>query len=142
MKFRVSGKTYEIELDPETLMGDELLVVEDHVGMDLQEWGAKLASGRFGIRDILVLTFLAERRGGGVLPWDQFVKTIAPLTFRVLGDDKPAEQPAVEQPALVSEVGTALHEAIADHPAEPEDSEQPVKKTRRRKTSPAAEDAA
>lgn len=132
MKFTVSGRQYEIELDPATLMGDELLAVEDHARMDLQEWAQKLATGQFGFRDILLITFLADRRTGGVLPWEQFVKTIAPLTFRVVDDD-----PAVTPP--VSEVAAALRAAVEtpDKTDEPETPDEPpaeaVKKPARRR---------
>lgn len=89
VRFQVSGQTYEIDLAPEKLMGDELMLLDDTLPVGWSErWGAM----DLGARDVTVLTYLAARRAGDERPFDQFVKTIAPLTFQVLSGDeaKPA----------------------------------------------------
>lgn len=95
MRFSVSGTVYEFEPDPERLMGDELLLIEDQMGGDLQAWGARLTAGRFGVRDILLITFLAARRLGETRPWAEFITTVAPLTFQTVDDEPPAPPVAV-----------------------------------------------
>jgi hypothetical protein len=86
LKFEVSGQRYEIDLSPEKLMGDELLLIDDQLE---QGWAHRWANEEFGVRDIVVLTYLSAKRNGEERPFAEFVKTIAPLTFREL-DEKPA----------------------------------------------------
>lgn len=88
MKFEVSGKRYEFDPDPARLMGDEFLLVEDHLGMPVTEWGQRLTEQKFGVRDILLITYLAARRQGERAEWAEFIRTVAPLTFRT-ADDTP-----------------------------------------------------
>jgi hypothetical protein len=88
-KFEVSGQAYEIDLAPEKLMGDELLLLEDKLPTG---WAQRWASLELGPRDIVVLTYIAAKRVGEARPFDEFVKTIAPLTFQER-EDKPAVQP-------------------------------------------------
>lgn len=86
LKFEVSGQVYEIDLSPEIMMGDELLLIEDKLSTG---WAHRWAAMDFGLRDIVVLTYLAAKRGGDPRPFDEFVKTIAPLTFQEV-EEKPA----------------------------------------------------
>jgi hypothetical protein len=96
MRFEVSGKRYEFDPDPALLMGDELMLIEDHIGSTIAEWGSRLAAQRFGIRDILLIAFLAARRQGQTTGWAEFIATVAPLTFRVVDDlEAPAVSPTV-----------------------------------------------
>ena len=89
LKFQVSGQVYEIDLAPEKLMGDELLLLDDRLPAG---WAQRWAAMEFGPRDIVVLTYLAAKRGGDQREFSEFVKTIAPLTFRPI-EDKPADKP-------------------------------------------------
>lgn len=87
VRFQVSGQTYEIDLAPEKLMGDELMLLDDMLPPGWpQRWGVL----DLGARDVTVLTYLAAKRAGDQRPFDEFVKTIAPLTFTVLDDEKPS----------------------------------------------------
>ena len=85
LRFEVSGQVYEIDLSPENMMGDEILLLEDQLPAGYaQRWVAS----EFGVRDIVVLAYLAAKRGGDQREFSEFVKTIAPLTFRPLEDEK------------------------------------------------------
>lgn len=90
LKFEVSGQRYEIDLTPEKLMGDELLLIDDQLK---PEWAHRWARGEFDVRDIVVLTYLSAKRNGEERPFAEFVKTIAPLTFQEV-----EEQPASAKP--------------------------------------------
>lgn|SRR5690606_13936104 len=85
MKFEVSGTQYELDASPEKLMGDELILIDDQLAAG---WAQRWADLDLGIRDIIVITYLAAKRAGEPRPFDEFVKTIAPLTF------KPVAEPA------------------------------------------------
>lgn len=89
LKFEVNGQPYEIDLAPERLMGDELLLIDDNLRPG---WAHRWADVEFDIRDIVVLTYLAAKRAGELRSFAEFAKTIAPLTFREI-EDKPAARP-------------------------------------------------
>lgn len=124
VRFEVSGVVYEFDIDPDKVMGDEWLLIEEHANGDLAGWGQRLVEGRFGIREILLVTYLAARRRGESRPFAEFIRGVAPTTFRELPADEadvpappnraarratPKRRPAAdsEPPASVGEALTA-----------------------------------
>ena len=97
MKFQVSGVTYEFDPAPEKFMGDEILLLDDKLPGG---WAQRWANYEFGMRDIVVLTYLASKRGGDERPFDEFVRTIAPLTFRIVDEALDVAEQAVPPNAL------------------------------------------
>jgi hypothetical protein len=91
LKFEVSDQQYEIDLSPERLMGDELLLIDSELPAG---WAMRWATEDLGVRDIIVLTYLAARRAGDTRAYDEFVKTIAPLTFKIVRPESPDAPPA------------------------------------------------
>lgn len=83
-RFEISGRVFEIDLDPAKLMGDELLLIDEILSPD---WPQRWANMELGYRDILVLAYLAARRNGATQSFEEFSKTIAPLTVRQLPVD-------------------------------------------------------
>lgn len=92
MQFEVSGQRYELDMSPEKLMGDEALLIEEKLGPGTKEVVRRWVGGEFGVRDVLVLTYLAAKRGGETRPFDEFIKTVAPATFRPIVDGKPVQR--------------------------------------------------
>lgn len=93
MKFEVSGQQYEIDLSPERLMGDELLLIDTQLPAG---WAERWVAKEFGVRDIIVLTHLAAVRAGDQRSYAEFVKTIAPLTFAAVPEDAPQDAPPAD----------------------------------------------
>lgn len=93
MRFKVSDTVYEFDMSPEKLMGDELLLLDDHLRPG---WANRWANSEMDPRDIVVLTYLAAKRAGEQRPFDEFAQTIAPLTFQPVGENTPLgkRQPA------------------------------------------------
>jgi hypothetical protein len=84
VKFEMSGRKFEFDFAPEKLMGDEMLLIDDVLPAGYAErWAAK----EVGFRDVLVWAYLAAKRAGETPPFDEFVKTMAPATFRMIEDD-------------------------------------------------------
>lgn|SRR5690606_18442627 len=83
MKFEVSGTQYELDASPEKLMGDELILIDDQLAAG---WAQRWADLDLGIRDIIVITYLAAKRAGETRPYEEFVKSIAPLTFKPIAE--------------------------------------------------------
>jgi len=95
MKFEVSGQRYELDASPENLMGDELILIDETLPAG---WPQRWAALDLGIRDIIAVTYLAAKRAGETRPYDEFVKTIAPLTFKPVADEaKPVAKPAASK---------------------------------------------
>lgn len=84
MKFEVSGQRYEFDPAIEKLMGDELLLIDEHLPAG---WADRWSRYEFGPRDIVVVTYISAKRAGDERPFGEFVKTIAPLTFKPLPDE-------------------------------------------------------
>lgn len=93
MKFEVSGQQYEIDLSPERLMGDELLLIDRELPAG---WAGRWAAEDLGVRDIIVLTYLAAARAGDQRSYAEFVKTIAPLTFKGVPESAPTDAASVD----------------------------------------------
>lgn len=98
MKFEVSGAQYEIDLSPERLMGDEVMLLDERLASD---WASRWARLDLSVTDIVMLTYLAAKRAGDGRSLDEFAKTIAPLTFKPveIDDPEPAAAVAVSGPA-------------------------------------------
>jgi len=88
VKFQMSGRTFDFDPDPNKLMGDEYLLIEEVLEDGFAE---RWAAGQVNGRDVLVMAYLAAKRGGETAPFSEFVKTVAPATFRQLPDDEPSE---------------------------------------------------
>lgn len=86
MRFKVSDTVYEFDMAPEKLMGDELLLLDEHLRPG---WAQRWANFEMEPRDIVVLTYLAAKRAGEERPFAEFAKTIAPLTFKPVSDSTP-----------------------------------------------------
>lgn len=82
IEFTIDGREYTLDLNMETMTGEELLEIEDRTGMTFMEWCQKLSDTRkTSIRDILLMTYLAERRNNTLVVWDVFVRHLHPFTF-------------------------------------------------------------
>lgn len=98
MKFEMSGRQFEFDPDPAKLMGDEMLLIEDNLPAGFAErWAAQ----QLGVRDVLMWAYIAAKRGGEQAPFEEFVKTVAPATFRYI-EAKP--EPANEESSLGARV--------------------------------------
>lgn len=87
MKFEMSGRKFNFDPDPAKLMGDEMLLIDDVLPAGYAErWAAQ----DVGFRDVLVWAYIAAKRAGEAQPFDEFVKTMAPATFRMI-EDEPGE---------------------------------------------------
>ena len=104
MKFQMSGRTFDFDPDPNKLMGDEYLLIEDVLEDGFAE---RWTAGQVGGRDVLVMAFLAEKRQGKASEFGEFVKTVAPATFQMVTPDEPVNREARRAKARTNGSGPA-----------------------------------
>lgn len=94
-EFEVDGQVLRIDPDPRKLTGAELLAVERHTGMAMVDFGEALMNPRGSAAAVAALVWIARRRSGDFVKWDDFIETLHPLTLelRVI-DDTPEGQPS------------------------------------------------
>lgn len=90
--FHMNGKAYEVSADPQTFTAAELNAVERYAGMTVGEWGMKLQNDTFSNLAWSALAWIALRRGGVFMRWDEFEAGITSYDLvrsfeRVEGDD-------------------------------------------------------
>jgi hypothetical protein len=68
----LSGETYPIDADPKKFTAAELNAVERHTGMTVREWGEKLSDNRLSSLAWTALAWIAVRRSGRFVRWDDF----------------------------------------------------------------------
>lgn len=91
--FTMSGQRFDFDADPERLMGDEVILIEDVTGGPVLAWTQRIERAEVSGRDLLLLAFLARHRENSLLEWQHFVKTIAPFTLELV------DAPVVDPPA-------------------------------------------
>jgi hypothetical protein len=69
---RINGKAYSIEADPYGFTAAELNAVERYAGMTVQEWSQKLTDTRVSSLAWTALAWIAVRRAGEFVRWDEF----------------------------------------------------------------------
>lgn len=69
---RINGKPYTIEPDPYSFTAAELNAVERYAGMTVQEWAQKLVDTRVSSLAWTALAWIAVRRAGEFVRWDEF----------------------------------------------------------------------
>lgn len=72
----LNGETYPIEVDPQKFTVAELNAVERYTGMTVREWGEKLADHRLSSLAWTALAWIAVRRSGRFVRWDDFEDTV------------------------------------------------------------------
>ena len=107
IRFEVSGRTMEFDADPQRLMGDEAMLIDDHAG-SANSWISRMLSSEYTSRDLLLLAYLGAHRENPQLEWRYFVRGVAPYSMKILeiagvklshpGSDEPDPPPA-ELPA-------------------------------------------
>lgn len=95
--FTMSGQRFDFDADPERLMGDEVILIEDVTGGPVLAWTQRIERAEVSGRDLLLLAFLARHRENSLLEWQHFVKTVAPFTL-ALADVESAAPPKPRAP--------------------------------------------
>jgi hypothetical protein len=72
----LNGKTYPVEADPHRFTAAELNAVERNTGMTVREWGEKLADHRLSALAWTALAWIAVRRSGRFVRWDDFEESV------------------------------------------------------------------
>jgi hypothetical protein len=72
----VNGTERKIDCALELFSAAELNAVERHTGMPWKEWFVKLADRRVSSLAWTALAWLAERRAGSFVPFDEFEDTL------------------------------------------------------------------
>lgn len=114
--FEMSGRTVVLDVDPDKVMGDAAMLVDDHAGSH-NAWITRMLTGEPTARDLLLLGYLGSRQTNPRLEWSYFVRSVAPWSLRIISiagvkltrpgaaDDQAAEdqaaseKPAAEKPA-------------------------------------------
>lgn len=73
---KINGVQHSIDLDPATYTAGEINAIERHTGMTWQEWILKLADRRVSSLAWTALAWVAARRAGSFLPFDEFEDSI------------------------------------------------------------------
>lgn len=87
-RFTMSGQAFTFDADPERLMGDEVILIEDVTGGPVLAWTQRIERAEVSGRDLLLLAFLAKHRENPLLEWPHFVKTVAPFTLALAADEQ------------------------------------------------------
>ena len=72
----VNGVERKIDCDMDTFSGAELNAVERNTGMTWQRWFEALADKKVSSLAWTALAWIAERRAGSFVPFDEFEETI------------------------------------------------------------------
>lgn len=73
---RLNGDEYKVDVDPAGFTAGELNGIERNTGMQWQEWLERLADKRVSSLAWTGLAWLAMRRAGNFMPWDEFEDTV------------------------------------------------------------------
>lgn len=93
IKLKVDGQTYLVEDNPEGFTAAELNAVERHTGMTVREWAEKLTDRRVSSLAWTALAWVAVRRTGRYVRWDDFEETLSVLELVSSIEECPAEEP-------------------------------------------------
>jgi hypothetical protein len=90
-EFKIDDQVFRINPDPYRLTGAELLAVERHTGMGMLDFVEALKNPRGSTAALMSMVWLARRRSGDFVKWDQFVETFHPLTLdvEIVEDESP-----------------------------------------------------
>ena len=97
IEFAMSGQKFRFDADHALVTGDEALLVEQIAGVDFIRWATQMGAGDLSTRDLLLLAYLATRRGNEHVEWLPFIKTVSPYTIdnvRVVQAENPTPDPA------------------------------------------------
>jgi hypothetical protein len=72
----INGTTYQISTDPYSFTTAELNAVERHAGMTVREWAAKLVDPSVSSMAWTALAWIAVRRSGDFVRWDEFEERV------------------------------------------------------------------
>lgn len=72
IRLTINGKAYEISPDVDSFTASELNAVERNTGMVVQEWAQKLQDARVSSLAWTALAWIAVRRSGEYVRWDDF----------------------------------------------------------------------
>jgi hypothetical protein len=73
---RLDGEEYKVDLDMATFTAAELNSIERNTGMQWQEWLAKLADKRISSLAWTALAWVAKRRAGQFIPFDELADAV------------------------------------------------------------------
>lgn len=73
---RINGEEHKIDLNPDNFTAGELNGVERNTGMAWYEWFTKLADRRVSSLAWTALAWIAVRRAGSFVPFDEFEDSI------------------------------------------------------------------
>lgn len=108
VKLKVDGESYLVENDPQRFTAAELNAVERHTGMTVREWAEKLSDGRVSSLAWTALAWVAVRRAGKFVRWDDFEENLSFLELLQSVEAGPAAEPEpVEAEPAGSEAATA-----------------------------------
>jgi hypothetical protein len=97
IKLKVNGKSYLIENDPQKFTAAELNAVERHTGMVVREWAEKLSDRRVSSLAWTALAWIAVRRAGQFIRWDDFEDSVSVMELLDGIEDGPdSTEPAPE----------------------------------------------
>jgi hypothetical protein len=108
IRLKVDGESYLVENDPQRYTAAELNAVERHTGMTVREWAEKLMDGRGSSLAWTALAWVAVRRSGKYVRWDDFEENLSFLELLASIEEGPAEVPVSaaeesgEQPGVVA----------------------------------------
>lgn len=73
---RLDGEEYKVDIDPDAYTAGELNGIERNTGMQWQEWLAKLGDRKVSSLAWTALAWVAVRRAGRFVPFDEFEDTV------------------------------------------------------------------
>lgn len=73
---RLDGEEYKVDVDPSTFTAGELNGIERNTGMQWQEWFVKLGDRKVSSLAWTALAWIAVRRTGRFVPFDEFEDTV------------------------------------------------------------------
>lgn len=92
IKLKVDGESYLVENDPQKFTAAELNAVERHTGMTVREWAEKLMDRRVSSLAWTALAWVAVRRSGKFVRWDDFEEGLSVLELVESIEEGPAEE--------------------------------------------------
>ena len=86
---KVNGTEHKIDCDPDSFTAGELNGVERATGMTWVEWFQKLGDTKVSSLAWTALAWVAERRAGSFVPFDEFEDQVKPM--ELIGSATPEE---------------------------------------------------
>lgn len=92
MTLNVNGTEYKVDVDPDQFSAAELNGIERNTGMKWQEWLVTLGDRKVSSLAWTGLAWIAVRRSGAYVPWDEFEETLK--VMELIASSSPEEVPA------------------------------------------------